>query len=126
MKLLLAIGIGGFFGAISRYLIALGMQKLTGLLFPIGTLTVNVLGSFIIGFLYLYFEQTVAPLQKAMLITGFLGALTTFSTFSLETMLMLQDGLYAKALLNIALNVTLSLLATFAAIILFKKIYGGL
>ncbi len=126
MKLLLAIGMGGFFGAISRYLIALGMQKLTGLLFPIGTLTVNVLGSFIIGFLYLYFEQTVAPLQKAMLITGFLGALTTFSTFSLETMLMLQDGLYAKALLNIALNVTLSLLATFAAIILFKKIYGGL
>ncbi len=126
MKLLLAIGIGGFFGAISRYLIALGMQKLTGLLFPIGTLTVNVLGSFIIGFLYLYFEQSVAPLQKAMLITGFLGALTTFSTFSLETMLMLQDGLYAKALLNIALNVTLSLLATFAAIILFKKIYGGL
>ncbi len=126
MKLLLAIGIGGFFGAISRYLIALGMQKLTGLLFPIGTLTVNVLGSFLIGFLYLYFEQSVAPLQKAMLITGFLGALTTFSTFSLETMLMLQDGLYSKALLNIALNVLLSLLATFTAIILFKKIYGGL
>ncbi len=126
MKLLLAIGIGGFFGAISRYLIALGMQKLTGLLFPIGTLTVNVLGSFLIGFLYLYFEQSVAPLQKAMLITGFLGALTTFSTFSLETMLMLQDGLYAKALLNITLNVLLSLLATFTAIILFKKIYGGL
>ncbi len=126
MKLLLAIGMGGFFGAISRYLIALGMQKLTGLLFPIGTLTVNVLGSFLIGFLYLYFEQSIAPLQKAMLVTGFLGALTTFSTFSLETMLMLQDGLYAKALLNIALNVILSLLATFAAIILFKKIYGGL
>ncbi len=126
MKLLLAIGVGGFFGAISRYLIALGMQKLTGTLFPIGTLTVNVLGSFLIGFLYLYFEQTIAPLQKAMLVTGFLGALTTFSTFSLETMLLLQDGLHLKALLNIALNVTLSLLATFAGIILFKKIYGGL
>ena len=126
MKLLLAIGVGGFFGAISRYLIALGMQKLTGTLFPIGTLTVNVLGSFLIGFLYLYFEQTIAPLQKAILVTGFLGALTTFSTFSLETMLLLQDGLHLKALLNIALNVTLSLLATFAGIILFKKIYGGL
>ncbi len=126
MKLLLAIGVGGFFGAISRYLIALGMQKLTGTLFPIGTLTVNVLGSFLIGFLYLYFEQTIAPLQKAILVTGFLGALTTFSTFSLETMLLLQDGLHLKALLNILLNVTLSLLATFAGIILFKKIYGGL
>jgi len=107
-------------------LIALGMQKLMGTLFPIGTLTVNVLGSFLIGFLYLYFEQTIAPLQKAMLVTGFLGALTTFSTFSLETMLLLQDGLHLKALLNILLNVTLSLLATFAGIILFKKIYGGL
>lgn len=61
-----------------------------------------------------------------MLITGFLGALTTFSTFSLETFLMIQDGLWIRALLNILLNVTLTISSTFAAIILFKKIYGGL
>ncbi|SMC10120.1 fluoride efflux transporter CrcB [Nitratiruptor tergarcus] len=122
----LAVGIGGFFGAISRYLIATYVQKLSGLFFPVGTLTVNVLGSFIIGFLYLYFEQTINPLYKAMLVTGFLGALTTFSTFSLETLLLFQEGLYLKGLLNIILNVTLTISSTFAAIILFKKIYGGL
>lgn len=126
LSTLLAIGIGGFFGAISRFLIASWMQKLTGSFFPIGTLTVNVLGSFIIGFLYLYFEQSINPLYKAMLITGFLGALTTFSTFSLETVLMLQDGLLMKALINIVANVTFTIFATIAAIIVFKKIYGGL
>ncbi len=125
-KILLYIGIGGFFGAIARFLIASFMQKLTGSLFPIGTLTVNVMGSFLIGFLYLYFEQTVEPYQKAMLVTGFLGALTTFSTFSLETVIMLQDGLYIKALANILLNVVLSISATIGAIITFKKIYGGI
>ena len=126
LSTLLAIGIGGFFGAISRFLIASWMQKLTGSFFPVGTLTVNVLGSFVIGFLYLYFEQSIHPLYKAMLITGFLGALTTFSTFSLETVLMLQDGLLIKALINILANVTLTILATITAIIVFKKIYGGL
>ena len=61
-----------------------------------------------------------------MLITGFLGALTTFSTFSLETLLLLQEGLYLKAGLNILLNVTLTITSTFTAIIIFKKIYGGI
>ena len=123
---LFAIGMGGFFGAISRFLIASWMQKITGSLFPIGTLTVNVLGSFLIGLLYMYFEQSINPLYKAALITGFLGALTTFSTFSLETFLMIQDGLIFRALVNILLNVTLTISSTFAAIIIFKKIYGGI
>jgi len=123
---IIAVGIGGFFGAISRFLIATYVQKLSSLFFPVGTLAVNVLGSFLIGFLYLYFEQTINPISKALLVTGFLGALTTFSTFSLETFLLLQDGLYLKALLNILLNVTLTITSTFVAIMLFKKIYGGI
>ncbi len=123
---LLAIGMGGFFGAISRFLLASWIQKITGSFFPIGTLTVNVVGSFLIGVLYMYFEQSINPLYKAALVTGFLGALTTFSTFSLETFLMIQDGLFLRALLNIFLNVTLTISSTFAAIILFKKIYGGI
>ena len=122
---ILAVGIGGFFGAISRFLISTYMQKLTGSLFPIGTLSVNILGSFIIGFLVLYFENVVSPTQKAILITGFLGALTTFSTFSYETVSMIQNSLYYRALINIALNVILSLIATILGIIIFKKIYGG-
>ncbi len=125
-SLVLAVGVGGFFGAISRFLIASFVQKHSGSFFPVGTLSVNVLGSFIIGFLYLYFEQTISPLNKGMLITGFLGALTTFSTFSLETYLMLEQGLLLRAFANIALNVLLTVSSTYLAIILFKKIYGGL
>jgi len=100
------------------------MHKILGSSFAYGTLTVNILGSFIIGFLYLYFEQTASANLKAMLVTGMLGALTTFSTFSLESILMLQEGLYTKALINILLNTTLALSATLLGMYIFKKIYG--
>ncbi|NPA03333.1 MAG: fluoride efflux transporter CrcB [Epsilonproteobacteria bacterium] len=122
---ILAVGLGGFFGAISRFLLSFWVQKLTNSLFPFGTLTVNVIGSFLIGWLFLYFSYVINPTLKAFLVTGFLGALTTFSTFSLETVLLLQDGVYLKALFNIFLNVSLSIVSTILAIILFKKIYGG-
>ena len=122
--LIFAVGAGGFLGAISRFLLATGVQKLAGSTFPYGTLTVNVLGSFIIGFLFLYFEQTVSPTQKALLMTGFLGALTTFSTFSLETVLMLQNSLYIKALANVSVNAALSIAATLLGMMLFRRLYG--
>ena len=121
--LLLSVGIGGFVGAISRFAISGWIQKLMGSSFAYGTLGVNILGSFIIGFMVLYFEQTISPNQKAIVITGFLGALTTFSTFSLESVFMLQNSLYTKALLNIGLNVTLSLVATILGMIIFKKLF---
>jgi len=124
LTLLLFIGAGGFFGAISRYLIATNTQKMFDTFFPIGTLTVNVLGSFIIGFAAMFFAQSVQPEYKAFVITGFLGALTTFSTFSLENITMLQDGEITKVALNIFLNITLTLSATLLAITLFKKIYA--
>ena len=123
ITLLLFIGTGGFFGAISRYLIATNTQKMFDTFFPIGTLTVNVLGSFIIGFAAMFFAQVVEPEYKAFIITGFLGALTTFSTFSLENITMLQDGEITKVALNIFLNITLTLIATLLAIMLFKKLY---
>jgi len=122
--IVVAVGIGGFFGAISRFTIASFIQKLSGASFPYGTLAVNIIGSLIIGYLFIFFEQTVAPTQKAMFVTGFLGALTTFSTFSLETVLMLQNGLFIKAFANITLNVLLSIGATILGMIIFKKIYG--
>jgi CrcB protein len=124
LALLLIIGSGGFFGAISRFLIATNVQKLFGGFFPVGTLTVNVLGSFIIGFAAMFFAQIAQPEYKAFVITGFLGALTTFSTFSLENVNMLQDGEFTKFGLNIFLNVTLSISATLLAVILFKKLYA--
>jgi len=108
--LILSVGAGGFLGAISRFLLALGVQKLTGSAFPYGTLTVNVLGSFIIGFLFLYFEQTISPTQKALLMTGFLGALTTYSTFAIESYILLNNNFW-YGVLNIVLNVVGTIVA---------------
>jgi CrcB protein len=122
--LLAIIGIGGFFGAISRFLLANFMQKSFSTLFPIGTLSVNVVGSFIIGIMAVIFENISAPEYKALIMTGFLGALTTFSTFSLESVTMLQNGDYFRFSLNIILNVTLSIISTIIAITIMKKIYG--
>jgi CrcB protein len=122
--LLTIIGAGGFFGAISRYLLASFMQKSFSTLFPIGTLTVNVIGSFIIGLMVVIFENISAPEYKALIMTGFLGALTTFSTFSLESVTMLQQGDYYRFSLNIILNVTFSIIATIIAITIMRKIYS--
>jgi len=124
MFMLLSVGAGGFFGAVSRFLLSTAVQKITGTVFPYGTLAVNVLGSFLIGFFFFYFDQTVSPHQKAFLITGFLGALTTFSTFSLETVLMLQNSLYLKAFTNVSLNAALCVTATLLGMMIFRRVYG--
>jgi len=124
LSLLLAIGTGGFIGAILRFIISTWTQKLFSPLFPIGTLAVNIIGSFIIGFMALYFENVISPHQKALIITGMLGALTTFSTFSLETVTMLQEGLWSRAFTNITLNTFLCIVATIIGMTLFKRIYG--
>ncbi|WP_456380540.1 fluoride efflux transporter CrcB [Hydrogenimonas sp.] len=123
-SLLLAIGTGGFVGAVLRFLISGWLQKLSPVLFPVGTLGVNVLGSFVIGFMALYFEHVIAPHQKALIITGMLGALTTFSTFSLETVTMIQEGLWGRAAANVTLNAFLCVTATMIGMFLFKRIYG--
>ncbi len=124
ITLLLIIGMGGFLGAILRFVIAGYLQQASGSLFPVGTLSVNVLGSFIIGFAAMYFSQVIEPEYKAFVVTGFLGALTTFSTFSWENVTMLQDGDYTKVALNIFLNVAFTLAATLLAVMFFKKLYG--
>ncbi len=124
--LLIAIGSGGFIGAILRFLISGWIQKLSSNFFPIGTLSVNIIGSFIIGFMALYFESIVSSNLKAFIITGMLGALTTFSTFSLETVTMLQSGLWIRAVENIVLNVLLCSIATIMGMVIFRKLYGGI
>jgi len=123
LGLIFSVAIGGSIGALMRFFISSYLGKVFGSSFAYGTLGVNVLGSFVIGFLFLYFEQVASPNLKAMLVTGMLGALTTFSTFSLETILILQQGAYLKAVLNIALNVIFTLSFTIFGMYLFRKIY---
>jgi len=122
--LLLSVGIGGFIGAVLRFTLSGWVQKATASTFPFGTLTVNILGSFLIGFLFLYFQHiNLSPTQKALLITGLLGALTTFSTFSLDTVLLMQQEFYLKAFSNVLLNVVFSIGATLLGMMVFKKFY---
>ncbi|MBU1667019.1 fluoride efflux transporter CrcB [bacterium] len=122
--LLFSVGIGGFIGAILRFTLSSWVQKATASTFPFGTLSVNVLGSFLIGFLFLYFQQiNLSPYHKTLLITGLLGALTTFSTFSLDTVLLMQQEFYMKAFSNVVLNVFFSIGATLLGMMLFKRLY---
>ncbi|MFC5079078.1 Putative fluoride ion transporter CrcB [Vibrio thalassae] len=107
------IALGGAFGACSRYLISELCIVLFGRGFPYGTLTVNVVGSFIMGLLIAAFEtEVLAPEPWRQIIgLGFLGALTTFSTFSMDNVLLIQQGAFFKMGLNILLNVIVSISA---------------
>ncbi|WP_421077986.1 fluoride efflux transporter CrcB [Methanothermococcus sp. Ax23] len=104
MRELLIIGVGGFVGAILRYIISGVVPVKFGL--PMGTFTVNLIGSFIIGFImYSSLTLDIPPEYRLLIITGFCGALTTFSTFSYETFSLLEEGYTLKFIINILLNV---------------------
>ncbi|MFC3031375.1 fluoride efflux transporter CrcB [Pseudoalteromonas fenneropenaei] len=101
------IAIGGATGACLRYFVNETALKLLGKGFPFGTLLVNILGSFLMGILFGLIEKQVIAVSpaKALIGIGFLGALTTFSTFSMDTLLLFQQGQLVKMALNILLNV---------------------
>lgn len=103
---ILAIGSGAFLGAVFRaYLNGVVNHHLPHTL-PFGTLSVNLLGSFIIGVLFAYFSYSsgVSVATKSFLTTGFLGGLTTYSTFAMETVFLLGGGNIVMAMVNMALN----------------------
>jgi len=123
MMNLAAIAIGGAIGAVLRFWVSSGIYSILGKEFPYGTLAVNILGSFLMGFLYILFlERIVSNELRAIVLIGLLGAFTTFSTFSIETLNLLLDGEQAKALLNIFFSVGLCLLATWMGMLLAKQI----
>jgi len=108
MKQMLAIAAGGALGAVMRWYTAGFIQRLSGgSAFPWGTLTVNVLGSFMLGFLFVWMLErvTVGELARLAVTVGFLGAFTTFSTFSVETARLLQEGALSMALGNVLAQV---------------------
>ena len=106
IKLYFFIAIGGATGACLRYFISDSMIKLLGKGFPFGTLTVNIIGSLLMGILYGLIEKEIIAISpaKSLIGIGFLGALTTFSTFSLDTLLLMQQGQWLKMGLNVTLN----------------------
>jgi len=121
------IAIAGAAGALSRWGISRAGYALFGSGFAWGTLIANVLGCFLMGFLMyigLSTDRIPQPLRTALAI-GFLGALTTFSTFSYETIKYIEDGLWMSAIANIGANVILGLAATIAGLFLARTFFGG-
>ncbi|MDZ7841107.1 MAG: fluoride efflux transporter CrcB [Gammaproteobacteria bacterium] len=121
---LLWIGLAGAAGAVLRYLISQGVMNVFGRGFPFGTLVVNVLGSFMVGVLFVVFWERAeaGELLRLVLIVGLLGSLTTFSAFSLETWILVQHGAFLKAGANILANVAICLAATWLGIIATRTV----
>lgn len=118
----LLVGVGGAAGCIARYGLTGLSQRLFGAAFPVGTLAANVIGCLVIGFLgYLVTDRPVlTPQHRLLLMTGFLGGLTTFSSFGYETMELARKGDWSHAGLNVGLNVVLSLGAVWAGLVLAR------
>jgi fluoride exporter len=115
--------IGGGLGAVSRYGISLLAARFFGIRFPWGTLIVNLSGCFLIGFCFAVAERSTAltnPSTRLFLVTGFLGAMTTFSTFALETVTAAGPGIRALPLINLLANNLLGL-----AMVVFGMWTGG-
>lgn len=122
MNTILAIGAGGAVGSVARYLMTLGIQRVAGASFPAGTVAVNVLGSFAIGVLYVWLvERDASPVLRALLTVGLLGGFTTFSSFSLETVNLMMQASYGRAVLNVLLSVGLCIGGTMLGIALARQ-----
>ena len=118
VKMLMAIGAGGALGAMSRYVMTHWVMKLVGGGFPFGTLAVNVLGSLLMGVLIevLALRYNLGPAAQAFVVTGVLGGFTTFSTFSLETVLLIERHAYGAAALYVGGSVLLGVFGLFAGL----------
>jgi len=111
--MLFGIALGGALGTLARYGLG-GVAQRFSAFFPYGTLTINVTGSLLLGFLVRYLLATPAsPELRAALTIGFCGGFTTFSTFSYEAAALIESGSLGRALLYMTASVTLSLAATF-------------
>ena len=122
MNTFVAVAVGGALGAVSRYSFGLVALALIGNRFPWATLGVNVIGSFLIGLAAVLIGDRIVDgeLWRPLIIVGFLGAFTTFSAFSLDTLLLLQQGNYNTALAYILGSVTLCLGGTVSGMQLAK------
>lgn len=121
---ILYIGLFGGLGCIARYLLTIWTQQLAGRDFPYGTVLVNGLGSFLLGLLLTMGVRQfpVSPDMRLGLAVGFLGGFTTFSTFSYQTLMLLEEGSHWPAVANVLLNVSLSLAGAFAGMLVARQL----
>lgn len=124
MKIIAAIAVGGALGSVFRYLMAMAIQSAAGRQFPLGTLSVNVLGSLLIGLLYVWLlERSIAGVElRAFLMIGLLGGFTTFSSFSLETFNLIAEAAYGRALANLLLSAVLCVAATWLGVAVGRQL----
>lgn len=123
MTQVLAIAAGGALGAVARYWMSTAVYAAVGRNFPYGTLVVNVVGSLAMGVLFVLLVERLAAdsVWRAALLVGLLGAFTTFSTFSIETLNLIEEGAYNRAMANIGLSVVLSLAAVWIGVKLGRQ-----
>ncbi|MEJ2142163.1 MAG: fluoride efflux transporter CrcB [Gammaproteobacteria bacterium] len=121
---LFAIAGGGAIGALMRFWISNSIYALYGRNFPYGTLFVNVMGSLLMGFLFVMLNErfNLDPVWRAALLIGLLGAFTTFSTFSIETLNLMTSGEVFKAAINIILSVVVCIFATWLGVLIGRQI----
>ena len=124
MKVLIFIAMGGAVGAVLRYGASMGVYSFMGRGFPYGTLFVNVTGSLLMGLLgVLMLERfDIGPEWRAAVLVGVLGSFTTFSTFSIETLNLLEQGDVMRAVTNIALSVLVCLVAVWFGVLIGRQI----
>ena len=125
MMSIISIAIGGAAGSLCRYGMSNGIYLLLGRSFPYGTLAVNILGSFILGIVYILMIEraSISEELRAGITIGLLGAFTTFSTFSIETINLIESGEILKAGLNILFSVTLCVVGCWLGMNLSRQIY---
>ncbi|WP_321299720.1 fluoride efflux transporter CrcB [Marinifilum fragile] len=115
LRTLLLIGMGGFLGSISRFLVGQALHRFFDTVFPIGTMTVNIVGSFIIGVVYSLAERDnlISPEIRMFLAVGFCGGFTTFSSFAFDKLNLLKDSGFLYLSLYLGGSVFLGLLAVY-------------
>lgn len=121
---ILLVGVGGFVGSVARYLVAILFSSQISSVFPFATLTVNILGCFLIGILFALSDRgnVLSPEWRILLATGFCGGFTTFSTFSYESLRLMQDGEYLYLAAYVFISVFVGLTATYLGIALVRSI----